>query len=180
MKFPTGYEWLGEIGVLPKVVQEGLKLLGTVETPGKANNPVIMAWAKYVNATSETPLGYTADAIPWCGLFIAYLIKLTGRDPVGAPLWARNWAKFGVIADYASLGDILTFVRDGGGHVGLYICEDDLHYYVLGGNQSDAVTITKIKKARCIAVTRPEYKNRPASAKPYWRSIAGKVSTNEK
>lgn len=175
MKFPAGYEWLGDVGVLPKLVQEGLKLLGTVETPGKANNPKIMAWAKALKLGNA----YSADSIPWCGLFIAYIVMLSGREPVAAPLWARNWAKFGVLADYASLGDILTFVRDGGGHVGLYICEDDKYYYTLGGNQSDAVTITKILKGRCIAVTRPKYNNRPASAKPYHRSVKGAVSVNE-
>ncbi len=175
MKFPAGYEWLSEVGTLPKIVQEGLKLLGTIETPGKANNPKIMAWAKACGLGNA----YSADSIPWCGLFIAYIVMMSGREPVDQPLWARNWAKFGVMADYASLGDILTFVRDGGGHVGIYICEDDLYYYTLGGNQSDAVTITKIGKGRCIAVTRPEYKNRPESAKAYWRSVKGKVSTNE-
>lgn len=175
MKFPKNYEWLGEVGALPKITQEALKLFGTFETPGAADNPVIMGWAKELGLNKT----YSADSIPWCGLFMAIVAKRSGREPVEGPLWARNWANFGVYADHASLGDILVFRRAAGGHVGTYICEDDLHYYTLGGNQSDAVTIAKIEKSRCIAVVRPVYKNRPASAKPYRRSLAGKVSTNE-
>lgn len=176
MTYPVGYEWLGEVGKLPKIIQEGLKLLGTVETPGDRNNPVILAWAK------ETDLDevYSDDEIPWCGLFAQVVVKRSGREGVKNPLWARNWANFGVYASDASLGDVLVFSRPGGGgHVGFYICEDSQHYYVLGGNQADAVTVTKILKGRCIAVTSPVYKNRPSSARPYWRTVAGKVSTNE-
>ena len=35
------------------------------------------------------------------------------------------------------LGDILTFKRNGGGHVGLYVGEDKDCYHVLGGNQGN-------------------------------------------
>lgn len=175
MQFPDKYEWLSEIGTLPKIVQEALKLHGTVEVPGKKSNPKILAWAKEVDLEDV----YSDDDIPWCGLFMAVVVSRSGREPVDKPLWARNWAKFGVHADYASLGDILVFSRNGGGHVGIYICEDDDRYYVLGGNQSNAVTIAPIKKERCVAVVRPVYKNRPASSRPFFRSIGGKVSTNE-
>jgi uncharacterized protein (TIGR02594 family) len=175
MKFPAGYEWLGELGTLPKLTTELLKMYGTEEVLGKKNNPVIMDWADETHLETE----YTADSIPWCGLGMAVAVQRTGREYVKNPLWARNWAKWGVMADYAALGDILVYVRDGGGHVNSYICEDHLYYYGIGCNQSDTVNITKILKVRCIAVVRPDYKNRPASAKPYHRTVAGKVSSNE-
>jgi len=45
-------------------------------------------------------------------------------------------------------GCILTFTRAGGGHVGFYVGEDDTHLHVLGGNQGDAVSITRIARNR--------------------------------
>ena len=54
----------------------------------------------------------------------------------------------------------------GSGHVGLYVGEDYGAYHVLGGNQSDGVTITRIARDRCITIRRPAYRKEPASAKP--------------
>ena len=88
-------------------------LLGTNEKPGSANNPKIIAWADYVGLRRE----YSADSIPWCGLFVAYCIAQAGIDPVDQPLWARNWAKFGTKLNVPAYGCIMTFIRDGGGHV---------------------------------------------------------------
>jgi len=34
------------------------------------------------------------------------------------------------------------------GHVGFYAGEDATHYHVLGGNQSDSISITRIRKTR--------------------------------
>jgi uncharacterized protein (TIGR02594 family) len=162
-------------GELPRVISIGLELLGTIESPGSKNNPTIMKWAKecYIDDS------YDADSIPWCGLFVAVVVKRSGRDFVKAPLWARSWAKWGEESEEASLGDVLVFSRNGGGHVGFYIAEDDDCYHVLGGNQSDAVTIARIKKSRCIAVRKPRYNNRPKSAIPYMVGATGDVSINE-
>jgi uncharacterized protein (TIGR02594 family) len=159
----------------PKIIQEALKLLGTVEHAGAKNNPVIMSWAKECGLENS----YSADSIPWCGLFVAVVVNRTGRKPVGSPLWARSWSKWGEESKTASLGDILVFSRGSGGHVGFYVAEDKDCYHVLGGNQSDAVTITRIRKDRCIAVRKPVYNVRPDSARPYHVSATGAISTNE-
>jgi uncharacterized protein (TIGR02594 family) len=135
-----------------------------------------MGWAREVGLDTS----YSDDSVPWCGLFAAVVAKRAGKGVVDAPLWARNWAKFGSIAGTPSLGDILVFVRDGGGHVGFYVAEDESAYHVLGGNQSDAVTITRIAKNRCIAARRPVYINKPESVKPYWIKADGALSTNER
>lgn len=154
----------------------GLSLFGTTEVPGKANNAKILEWADGLGLDDV----YSADSIPWCGLYVAYVIKKSGREPVRDPLWARNWANWGVPSTTPSLGDILVFVRDGGGHVGFYIAEDDTAYHVLGGNQSDKVCFTRIAKNRCIAVRSPVYTNRPTTAKPYHLEASGALSTNER
>ena len=45
-------------------------------------------------------------------------------------------------------GAVLIFERGSGGHVGFAIGQDDTHFFVLGGNQSDAVTIARVAKSR--------------------------------
>lgn len=157
------------------MVSEGMRLLGTVEVPGPGNNPLILAWAK------ETELDnvYRADETPWCGLFVALLVKRTGRLPVPTPLWALSWRTFGVKAATPSLGDILVFKRPGGGHVGLYIAEDAQAYHVLGGNQGNRVSITRIAKSRLVDARRPIYRAQPDTVKPYVLQASGELSNNE-
>jgi hypothetical protein len=45
--------------------------------------------------------------------------------------------------------------RTGGGHVGFYVRETAKYVYVLGGNQSNKVTIAGFDKARIIAYRLP-------------------------
>jgi uncharacterized protein (TIGR02594 family) len=172
---PKQYRWLEEIPALPRMVAEGLKLYGTLEVPGAGNNPTIKGWAREVGLQNV----YTADSIPWCGLFMAVVAMRADKPFVSSPLWALSWSKFGVEAGQPRLGDVLTFVRKGGGHVGLYIGEDNSSYHVLGGNQSDAVTITRILKQRLYRVRRPAYKVMPSSAQPHLLAATGEVSVNE-
>jgi uncharacterized protein (TIGR02594 family) len=175
MKLPKQYEWLAkETG--PKMLIEALKTFGTKEQPGTGDNPEILAWAE------ETGLRkvYSADSIPWCGLWMAVIAKRADKEPVKDPLWARNWAKFGVNVGQPGLGDVMVFQRDGGGHVGLYVGEDSQAYHILGGNQSDQVCITRISKQRCIATRRPVWKiAQPANVRKVVLEATGKLSTNE-
>lgn len=170
------YGWIDDLQPLPKMVAEARKLFGTVEAQGPADNPVILGWAKDLGLAKI----YNQDEIPWCGLFVAIVAKRAGKALPGRPLWARNWAEFGKAADKAQLGDVLVFRRgQGSGHVGLYIGEDYGAYHVLGGNQSDGVTIARIAKDRCIAVRRPAYRNAPVTAKPVHLAATGNLSTKE-
>lgn len=167
------YKWLNDIKV-PNTIKNALDLYGTKEKIGAGSNPVILDWA------AECNIPYNADDIPWCGLFAAVVCKRSNWEFVKSPLWARNWAKFGQPADKPSLGDVLVFVRDGGGHVGFYVAEDSECYHVLGGNQSDSVNIIRIKKSRMIAARRPVWKvKQPDSVKPYIVDATGVISTNE-
>lgn len=193
---PANYAWLNTIGLLPRTISEGLKLYGVKEVAGAGNSPTIMAWAKEVG---RDKIGYTyaGDSVPWCGLYAALVAQRAGKTIPTGPLYALNWATFGTAVaqraglntakplDFkaglrASLGDVLVFRREGGGHVGFYIGEDADHYCVLGGNQSDSVSITWIAKSRCVAVRRPAYNQPPATVRPFHLSRSGApVSTNE-
>lgn len=177
-QLPKPYQFLGALDPLPRMVAEALRLYGTREQPGPGDNPVILQWAKDLGDPSVARV-YTADAVPWCGLFLAIVAKRAGKVPVKDPLWALNWGKFGQEAGQPMLGDVLTFVRPQGGHVALYVGESAATYHVLGGNQSDRVGFTEIAKSRLRAARRPVYAVQPASVRPYVLGTAGAVSTNE-
>ena len=121
------YKWLNNIGLLPRMVQQGLALIGTREVIGKGSNRTILEWRDSLNQNGVKIAGFSDDDIPWCGLFVAHLAfsRLNSPSEVPeSPLWARNWASYGNKVKTAMLGDVLVFVRNGGGHVGLYIAED--------------------------------------------------------
>ncbi|MCX6977293.1 MAG: TIGR02594 family protein, partial [Verrucomicrobia bacterium] len=145
------------------MISAALAEFGVRETSGAANTPQILQWAAQTGLASD----YRADSIPWCGLFMAHIARVAGREVPPAPLWALSWARFGVEGGQPELGDVLVFMRQGGGHVGLYIGEDSRCYHVLGGNQGDRVCITRIAKERLYAVRQPPYVNTPRSAAIY-------------
>src|SRR5690606_3306636 len=71
------------------------------------------------------------------------------------------------------LGDIAVFKRPGGNHVAIVIAVTDTSLVVLGGNQSNAVTITEISKSRVSAVRRYYSIAAPESAKQYKVTSSG-------
>ncbi len=193
MLLPQRYVWLLNEGA-PRMLLKGLELYGVSEVVGNKHNPIIMAWAHEVGLEKI----YVADEIPWCGLF--HLIRTTRAHkeipfkPKDA-LWAFNWQAFGSppgtrsadgtvslseqIAN-AMLDDTLVFRRPEGGHVATYVGENHTHFYTLGGNQGNAVSIVTIPKDRCVAVRRPHYENQPANVrKIFLNDIGAPVSTNE-
>ena len=127
--------------------EEAKHLMGTKEILGPGNSPVIMDWAK------DLDLQYKGDDVPWCGLFVAHCIGATlPQEPLpGNPLGARQWEKFGAATE-PRLGAVMVFWRkslaSGLGHVGFYVGEDDTAYQILGGNQSDKVSLTWLSKDR--------------------------------
>ena len=132
-------------------------LIGTRETPGAANSPAIMGWARTLGG-KVVGVDYGADSQPWCGLFVARCFAAADIAPPPLPVRATNWAPWGrnLRPERLAPGAVLVFQRPGGGHVGFYLGEDDRYYAVLGGNQGDAVSIARILKARCIARRWPD------------------------
>lgn len=182
MNLPTNYQWLTKIDPLPRTISEALKLYGVQEVVGRGSNKTILAWRDELNQNGVIISGYSDDDIAWCGLYAAIVTyRRNGKadEVVKDPLWARNWAKYGVSAKKAALGDVLVFSRNGGGHVAFYIAEDATAYHVLGGNQSNKSCITRVAKDRCIAIRRPRYENQPDSVKAYFVVASGGLSQNE-
>jgi uncharacterized protein (TIGR02594 family) len=180
MSLPVKYQWLETIGVLPKLLSAGLQYLGVKEIPGSASNPVIMQMAKELKIDNI----YKNDDIAWCAVFISYLCQITGKPLPGNGadlLRAASFAKWGyeVVRGDEQLGDILVFTRPGGNHVGICIAESKDSFHILGGNQSNAVTITEISKYRLSAARRFYKTAPPESVRRYVIDSSGKLSTNE-
>jgi len=173
LPLPPNYFWLSaEPG--PKMIRAALYYFGVHEAPGGVSNPVIMAWAK------ELGLPYSGDDVPWCGLLMAKTAKDAGKQYPQNPLWARNWTSFGISAPMPMLGDVLVFARPGGGgHVGLYVGQDNDAYHTLGGNEGDAVNIVRISRARMLAARRPIYSVQPSNVRVIKLAPSGAISNDE-
>ncbi len=162
----------------PRVLKEALALYGTEEFIGEKNNPVILMWARELR--DKVGIEYKADATPWCGLFMGVVIQRAGYTPPFLCIRAKEWVKFGNNAESAMLGDVLVFERKGGGHVGLYVGEDNNYFYVLGGNQKDRVCIVKLDKSRCIAIRRCPWRiGQPKNVRKIKLDINSDISYNE-
>ncbi len=174
---PDKYKYISD-PASPRLVREAAALYGTKEIAGDANNPVILAWADEIGGWIGD--WYDKDSIPWCGLFVALCAKRAGFPFDQKALSAKEWARWGQKIDTPMLGDVLVFVRDGGGHVGIYVAEDDEAYHVLGGNQSDQVNITRIAKNRLYAARRPKWKvSQPFTVRRVFATKSGGISVNE-
>ena len=158
---------------------EAYNLIGTQEDPGRGSNEAIIGWGERLR------INYTDDEIPWCGLFVAHCVgsQLPSEPLPTNPLGARNWSKFGTKCDVPQLGSIMVFWRgspDGWqGHVGFYWAEDSTCYQILGGNQSNSVSISRLHKDRLIEARWPSM-SMPAQGITRTAAIDGKLlSVNE-
>ncbi len=140
----------------------------------------LMAWLRSDGKTLGDPA-----KLPWCGDAIQTCLALTLPDepqPVN-PYLARNWLKFGTPLTTPALGCILVFWRGSktgtSGHVGLYAGEDAQGFlHVLGGNQSNAITIARLDKTRLLGMRWPATYPKPAGGKVIL-SAKVPVSNNE-
>lgn len=181
MILPLQYQFLLKQGLLPRMVSEGLAYLGLREVPGKGSNPIIMGWAKEFKIDDI----YKDDDDPWCALAHAKVAKNAGKVVPYTRyelLRAKSWITWeeGVDLKDAILGDTMVYARPGGNHVGICIAEDETTHHILGGNQSNSYCFTRMPKNRLIAVRRPRYSVKPASAQKYLIKGTGVISVNEK
>lgn len=153
--------------------------IGVTEVPGAASNPAILHWAKDIQAPA-----FVNDGVPWCAVFLNRLC-LACHLPLAAAavsydlLRAKSFATWGVPLPQPALGCVLVFQRPEGGHVGLYVGERSDAYYVLGGNQGDAVSYTWIAKDRLVGVRWPAGVQLPAVQPVMVANSGAPISTNE-
>lgn len=192
MNLPKNFEWLGTIGQLPKMILEGILLLGIAEIKGAKSNPVILKFAEDLGVRNI----YKNDDTSWCALAHNAVAMRAGKQIMGysdkydllrALAFHKNGTEINkddwevIEKDKAMLGDTLIFKRSGGGHIGMYIGESKTHFIVMGGNQNNMYSITRIDKDRLAYVRRPRYKiAQPGSVKKYFLENTGvPITTNE-
>lgn len=159
----THYWW--ELGKLEEVLKElsnkttkpinhmeiAISQAGVTEFLGKANNPIILNWAK------ECGIPYTEDETSWCSLFVNW-VAFKSKLPMSKKLNARSWLDVGTKVSVPKIGDVCIFWREHKdswkGHVGFYISENNGNIQVWGGNQGDKVCLANYPKSRLLAFRR--------------------------
>lgn len=171
---------------------EARKHIGLKENTSKtAHNPTLLAMLdKMGSFSSESRAWWHDDETPWCGLFVGFCLGTAGRFVVKEWFRARAWesSEMTKLAEPA-YGCIVTFTREGGGHVGFVVGKDSRgNILVLGGNQSNAVSIAPFATSRVTGYFWPSmWKNKaavksvPTNERYSLPLLAsnGKLSTNE-
>ncbi len=125
------------------------------EQPGAVHSPFIQWCHESCGFGPET-----ADEVPWCSSFanrIAWLLRL----PRSKSAAARSWLTVGrpITLDEATPGSDVVILSRGeppSGHVGFFAGLDvpGNRVHLLGGNQSDSVTVQSFPLDRVIGVRR--------------------------
>lgn len=156
---------------------------GVAEIVGPKHNPVILGWAQELGA-KVLGIKVNDDETPWCGLFMAKMMKDCGLSSpliaVRASQWGRG-GKWGRELLAPRYGCIMVFTRDGGGHVGFYLGETETHYAIYGGNTSNKVGVAMLKKDRLAegGMRWPKGPYLPPAKKIVVNASGIPVSTNE-
>lgn len=142
----------------PRWLSVGRRYIGTREISGNRHSPAVVGFWKEVGAH-----WFDDDETPWCGGFVGAVLKRAGLDilPAGEAPRARAWASWGRKLNGPAVGAVVVFWRghpDGtAGHVGFVVGSDERRrLMVLGGNQSNAVTIAPFDTSRVLAYRWPE------------------------
>ncbi len=124
---------------------------GVEELPGRASNPRII---EYHAATS---LRASDDATSWCSAFVNWLMREC-RIPGSGSAVARSWLGWGVAEALPRLGAIVILKRGTQAwqaHVALLLAVKGDRLTVLGGNQSDRVSIASFPATRLLGYRWP-------------------------
>jgi uncharacterized protein (TIGR02594 family) len=158
-------------------IEQARAMLGQKEIPGaaKANPKIVELWKK-----SHIELRVSDDSeTPWCATFVCACLEAVNIKSTRSA-WARNFETWGRRLLTPRVGCIVVFRRNGGGHVGFVVGQDQRgNLMVLGGNQSDAVNIKPFDTARVTAFVWPKDVDLPAAGPLPVVKSDGKLSTNE-
>lgn len=126
------------------------KYIGTTEIPGRAHHPAILRWLRELKAW------WAEDETPWCGTFVAAVLRESGLAVPKHWYRAKAYLDYGVPSPNDVLGSIVVFDRAGGGHVGFVVGRDEKsRLMVLGGNQANAVNVQPFTRNRAVGFRWP-------------------------
>ncbi len=135
------------------------RFVGIKEVPGKQSDPRILSMLRLDQKWPED------DKVPWCSAFTNYIAWLL-RLPRSKNLRARSWLLVGypVSLQSAEIGfDVVILKRgvgeqpgpeviDASGHVGFFAGIEGNSVIILGGNQSDSVSLSHYPISRILGI----------------------------
>lgn len=140
---------------------------GVTETPGKATTPVIARWLRDLQAW------WKDDETPWCGVFVATVMRESNLPLPRHWYRARAWLEWGLTIKFPAQGAVVVYERAGGGHVGFVVGTDQSgRILTLGGNQGNAVTVAPFDKTRVLGYRWPVSAPLPTRSAPVYTSGA--------
>jgi len=130
------------------------RFVGEVHERNPGDDPFIQWCHASCHLSADTP-----DEVPWCSSFLNRLCWIL-RLPRSSSAAARSWLTIGRPIDLVDIvvGDVVIFARaddPSSGHVGLYVgTSDEQFVMILGGNQTDQVTVTRFFARSIIGIRR--------------------------
>ena len=138
------------------------RFIGLKELPAQKDHPLVQWWLSLCGFGMDSP-----DETPWCSAFvngIAWELRL----PRSKSAAARSWLAVGkpvTLQEAQPRADVVILTRGAGeqpgadtlnapGHVGFFAGIDAAGVQVLGGNQSNGVSVQAFPKGRILGIRR--------------------------
>jgi uncharacterized protein (TIGR02594 family) len=126
--------------------------LGQSEIGGARANARILDYFNQVGHNTVAD-----DETAWCAAFVGACLERAGI-PSTPSLMARSYLDWGQSAAEPSAGSIAVLSRGANtslGHVGFLVGMTDTSIYLLGGNQSNAVSVARFDRSRLLGIRMP-------------------------
>lgn len=131
---------------------EAWREFGQAEYAGRRENPRIIALFREVGHAQ-----IESDEVAWCAAFCGACLERSGVRSTRS-LLARSYLDWGQQLEKPRAGAIAVFRRGNDpskGHVGFWLAETDEDVLLLGGNQSNAVSVVRYPKSRLLSLRWP-------------------------
>jgi uncharacterized protein (TIGR02594 family) len=126
--------------------------LGVRETAGSQSNDRVVRY--FAEAGRDD---VRDDSVAWCAAFAGAMLKRGGETGTGS-LLARSYLDWGTPLKEPRLGAIAVLTRGsdpGAGHIGFLVGTAGKRLFLLGGNQSDGVTVEGYDASRLLGYRWP-------------------------
>jgi len=133
------------------------KEIGVKEVQGSGDSARVVKYHAYAREDNDISKAQP-DSTPWCASFICYCLEMVGMGSTNS-MAARSYLKWGKSVKKDPLpGDIVVYWRGKksgwAGHVGVYLGQVDGLIYTLGGNQRDAVNVSRYSTDKLLDIRR--------------------------
>jgi uncharacterized protein (TIGR02594 family) len=164
-----------ELASQPRWLTLALAEIGNHEVAGDQDNPAILG---YYRDAGHPEIHH--DEVAWCAAFVCAMLQRAGQASPRT-LSARDFMRWGKPLDRPRPGCIAVFSRGNPrsytGHVGFWLGEDSGAIKLLGGNQSNAVSIASVLKTRLLGYRWPVTAGTSVTTKSAVAGTIGAVAT---